>query len=277
MAFEPKPPPFDLDPEQIAPDTFLIRSVQKAMGVPLYVQINSMVIKGKEPIIIDTGTRANRTKWLNDVFSLVEPEDVRWVFVSHEDVDHIGNLEQVLTACENATLVVDWGVCERYSNAFDFPLERCRWIEHGESFDIGDRVLKVHRPPIYDSPSTHGLFDTSTGVYWAVDAFASGIPDPTMDLHDLNHDEWIEGMGIGAYDGVSAWLPLVDPVKFNRAIDDMAGLGISAIASAHSPMLRDTLIDQAIERLRQLPTSELQAPPGQSVLDEIIAATSRLN
>jgi hypothetical protein len=44
MAFEPKPPPFDLDPEQIAPDTFVIRSVQKAMGVPLYVQINSMVI-----------------------------------------------------------------------------------------------------------------------------------------------------------------------------------------------------------------------------------------
>jgi len=32
MAFEPKPPPFDIEPEQIAPDTFVIHSVQKAMG-----------------------------------------------------------------------------------------------------------------------------------------------------------------------------------------------------------------------------------------------------
>ena len=87
------------------------------------------------------------------------------MFVSHEDIDHIGNLEQVMTACENATLVVDWGVCERYGSAFDFPLERCRWVEHGEAFDIGDLIMKVHRPPIYDSPSTHGIFDTSTGVY----------------------------------------------------------------------------------------------------------------
>lgn len=76
------------------------------------------------------------------------------MFVSHEDIDHIGNLEQVMTACENATLVVDWGVCERYGSAFDFPLERCRWVEHGEAFDIGDLIMKVHRPPIYDSPST---------------------------------------------------------------------------------------------------------------------------
>ncbi|MEI8057279.1 MAG: MBL fold metallo-hydrolase [Actinomycetes bacterium] len=274
MAFEPKPPTIHLDPEQIAPDTFVIRSVQQALGAPLYVHINSMVIKGKEPIIIDTGTRANRTKWLSDVFSLVEPEDVRWVFVSHEDIDHIGNLEQVMTACPNATLVLDWGIAERYASAFDFPVERCRWVEHNESFDIGDRTLKVLRPPIFDSPSTHGVFDTSTGALWAVDTFAAGIPDPTMDLHELDHDEWIGGMGIGAFDGVAAWLPYVDPVKFNQAIDRVADLKPSVIASAHSPALRDTLIDQAFEQLRRLPFMEAPLPPGQSVLDEIIAATS---
>ena len=274
MAFEPKAPTIDIDPEKVAPDTFVIHSVQKAVGVPLFVQLNSLVIKGREPIIIDTGTRANRTKWLSDVFSLVEPEDVRWIFVSHEDSDHVGNLEQVMTACPNATLVCDWAVMERFSNFFEFPVERCRWVEHGESFDIGDRTLRVHRPPIFDSPSTHGIFDTSTGVYWAVDAFATGIPDANMDLHDLNYGDWAEGMGFGAFDGVSAWLPQVDPKKFNAAIDTIANLKASCITSAHSPVLRDTLIDRAFARLRELPFIEAPLPPGQSVLDEIIAAAA---
>ena len=60
-------------------------------------------------MIVDTGTPANRKQWLEDVFSLVEPEDVKWVYLSHDDVDHTGNLDEVMTACPNATLVVQLG------------------------------------------------------------------------------------------------------------------------------------------------------------------------
>ena len=72
----------------------MIHQVQPALGQPLFVYINSMVILGKEPVIVDTGTPANRKQWLDDVFSLVEPEDVRWIFLSHDDVDHTGNLDE---------------------------------------------------------------------------------------------------------------------------------------------------------------------------------------
>ena len=117
-----------------------------------------MVILGSEPVVVDTGTPANRDPWLNDLFSLVEPEDVRWVFLSHEDVDHTGNLDQVMTACPNA-LVCNWAMLERFTNCFDFPLDRCRWVMHDESFNVGDRTLQAVRPPFYDSPTTRGLFD----------------------------------------------------------------------------------------------------------------------
>ena len=63
----------------------------------MFVYINSMVILGAEPVIVDTGTPANRKQWLDDVFSIVDPDDVRWVFLSHDDVDHTGNLDQVMT------------------------------------------------------------------------------------------------------------------------------------------------------------------------------------
>ena len=42
------------------------------------------------------------------VFGLVDPEDVRWVFLSHDDGDHTGALHDVLDLCPNATLVLNF-------------------------------------------------------------------------------------------------------------------------------------------------------------------------
>src|SRR6187200_1035017 len=86
--FAPLAPTIHVPPAKIADDTWLIHSVQPALGEPLFVYLNSLLILGAEPMIVDTGTIANRSKWMEDVFSLVEPEDVKWVYLSHDDVDH---------------------------------------------------------------------------------------------------------------------------------------------------------------------------------------------
>ena len=50
------------------------------------------------------------------------------------------------------------------------PLERMRWIEPGGSFDAGDRVLHLFKPPIFDGPTTRGLYDPKTAAMWIVDS-----------------------------------------------------------------------------------------------------------
>ena len=145
-------PTLHLPPKKVAPGTFLIQDIQHALGAPLSVYLNSAVIQGAEPVIVDTGSARNRDQWLQDVFGLVEPEDVRWVFLTHDDSDHTGNLSQVMDACPNATLVCSWTLVERFSNAYEFPLRRCRWLNDGESLDAGDRTLVALRPPVYDPP-----------------------------------------------------------------------------------------------------------------------------
>ncbi len=201
MTFTPIAPTTYVPPSRIAADTYVIHQVQPALGEPLFVYLNSMVILGQEPIIVDTGTPANREQWLEDVFSLVEPDDVRWIFLSHDDVDHSGNLDEVMTACPKAQLVCNWAMVERHTNCFDFPLERCRWIMHDESFSIGDRTLHAVRPPVFDSPTTRGLFDPTTGVYWAVDTFATPLPDPHVAIADLDPEFWQFGMTMFALRG----------------------------------------------------------------------------
>jgi flavorubredoxin len=238
------------------------------------VYLNSMVIRGREPMIVDTGTPANRAQWLEDAFSLVEPEDVRWVFVSHDDVDHSGNLDEVMTACPNATLICTWAMVERHTNCFNFPLERCRWVMDGESIDIGDRTLQAVRPPVYDSPTTRGLFDPTTGVYWAVDTFATPLPDPAMGIADLDPEFWAFGLGLFALGAVSPWLSMVDAAKYSRYVDRSQSLDITTVAACHSPVIEGEFIDKAFARIRELPTIDPPPVPDQSVLDQIVAATA---
>jgi flavorubredoxin len=272
MTFAPIAPTIYVPPTKVADDTFVIHQVQPALGEPLFVYINSMLILGAEPMIVDTGTPANRTQWLEDVFSLVEPNDVRWIFLSHDDVDHAGNLDEVLTACPNARLVCNWAMVERHTNCFNFPLDRCQWVMDGESLDVGDRTLLARRPPVFDSPTTRGLFDPTTGVYWAVDTFATPLPDPNLGIAELDSEFWDFGMHMFALGAVSPWLTMLDTAKYGRYVDTVQALDISTIAACHSPVIEGPYIERAFDRVRQFPTLDPPALPDQAVLDQIVAA-----
>jgi flavorubredoxin len=272
MTYAPIAPTQHVEPLQVGPDTWLIHQVQEALGQPLFVYLNSMVIKGAEPVIVDTGTVANHKQWREDVFGLVDPADVKWVYLSHDDHDHVGNLEYVMEACPNATLVCSWAILERMTNAFDFPLARCRWINDGESFSAGDRDLQAVRPPLWDSPTTRGLFDKTTGVYWGVDSFACPMPGaPVASAAEFEPGFWGEGMAMFMYNALSPWLSLVDPKRYAAHCDQVRALGMTTIATAHSPVIPEGSIDEAFMLMRALPTVPAPPAPDQGVLEAILS------
>jgi hypothetical protein len=274
-------PTFRQEPTEVAPGTFLVHEVQHALGQPMSVFINSVVVDAQEPVLIDCGSARNRRAWLEDTFGLVEPGRVRWVFISHEDADHVGNLPQVMEACPNAALVCSWALVERYANAFTFALERCLWLDDGESFDAGDRTMAVVRPPVYDAPTTRGLFDTKTGVYWASDCFATPVPGGrgtgtgslARDVAELDPEFWAHGMTMFGVNGLAPWLRLVDRSLFAAEVRRLIDLATSTVVSAHSPPIGKEALPDALEVLKQLPDAECPAPPDQAVLELIRAAT----
>ena len=271
MAFEPVAPTIRVAPEHLGTDTYLVHQVQEALGAPLRVYLNSLVIGGEEPVIVDTNTIANRRQWLDDVFGIVAPEDVRYVFISHDDVDHTGNLAEVMDLCKNATLLASWALVERYSNAFDFPLERCRWVNDGDHLDLADRRLSFVRPPIWDSPTTRGLYDHRSGIYWAVDAFASPVtPELERTVEELDETFWRDGLAMFAHNAVAPWLSLADADRFADHVDAIRALGMTTIASAHSPVITDRSVDAAFRFVRELPSVKAPPVPDQAILESLL-------
>jgi flavorubredoxin len=260
-------------PTNVAPETFLIHDHQGEGTAPVAVALNSLVIRAAEPVVVDTGVAENREQYLADVFGLVEPQDVRWVFLSHDDVDHTGNVNALMDACPNATLVTNWFMVERMTASLDVPPTRQRWVDDGGTLDVGDRTLVALRPPIFDSPTTRGVFDPSTGFYWASDSFATPMLTPVHDVSELEADLWIEGMHMfGQY--VSPWLSLVDDAKFQATVDRVAALRPTAMAGCHTPVIHEHLVPSAIAATRATPSAVVPPQPDQSVLEQILESST---
>ncbi|MFI9291632.1 MBL fold metallo-hydrolase [Streptomyces gardneri] len=259
-----------LQPYKIAEETFVIPWALEAPPVG-HFPMNSMVIRGAEPILVDTGAPAVRAQWLEAAWSVVDPLDVRWIFLTHDDRDHAGNLLAVLAECPNATLLTTWFSIGRMAEEWDTPINRCRFMTDGDTIDAGDRTLVAKRPPLYDNPTTRALFDPKTNVLWAVDTFATNVSAPMPETAAMSPDEFRDGQLFGGR-LVSPWVALLDAQKFGTVVSDFQHLNAEVIAGCHCPVLRGPQIPEAYDLLRRLP----EVPPWteftQADLDQWMAA-----
>ncbi|WP_052223087.1 oxygen-binding di-iron domain-containing protein [Novosphingobium malaysiense] len=241
------------EPLQVASETFVIRALTPSVG-GTWTNLNAMLIRAAEPVIVDTGMVTSREQWFADLFSLVAPDEVRWIFITHNDSDHSGNMVEALQRCPNAKLVTSRGEAFRCAASFGISYERMHMVDPGETFDAGDRTLRAVRPPVYDSPYTRGLFDHSTGVYYASDAFCAPNPEAPVDwVEDIDPSAWATTMAQFHLASLCPWIGLVEPAAFQRELSGLEQLGIAALVSAHAPAMRGRSVRQAFANLARLP------------------------
>lgn len=273
LDLSPVPPSVHHDPLRIADDVFLIRQLEGEGTQPMCLAVNSLVIAGDEPVIVDTGARNNRDRWLDDVFSIVPARQVRWIFISHDDVDHLGNLVPVLERCPHATLVVNWLMVQRTAAELRLPLARMRWVDDGDHFTAGNRTLVALRPPTFDSPATRGLFDTRSRVYWATDSFGALVPHHVDAAADLPLEAFASGFS-WFNRTLAPWVALADQRKFADSVKAVRALDAACIASCHGPVIDEDGADTAFSLMERMPSVAAMPLPGQAQLETMIAAVT---
>ena len=179
-----------------------------------------------------------------------------------------GNLNELMARCPNATAIVNWFMAERMGGTLEVPPTRQRWIGDGEAFSAGDRTLYAVRPPVFDSPTTRGLFDPVTGVYWASDSFATPMPVPVRTVDEIDRDVWREGSAMFDH-YVSPWLAIADEAKFQITVDRIEALRPTTIAGCHTPAIQGSYVDEAIANARRVLSASVPPQPDQAVLEQI--------
>jgi len=263
------------EPFRICRNTWVIPQLEEAPPVGCFF-LNSAVITGAEPVVIDTGTPVNRTRWLEHLGSIVDPTDVRWIFISHDDVDHAGNLAPLMELCPKAIVLTSWFAVGRMvsTDGIDLPMNRIRFVNDGDEVDIGDRKLRALLPPIFDNPTTRGVFDPSTGFYWAADCFGAPVPGFVPEADDVPAADWREGF-LMLHRMLSPWHTMLDHRRYGAAVvDRLQALPITTVASAHGPVVRGSRITDGFRMLRELPHTGAYQPFTQHDLQSWIDTAS---
>ena len=183
----------------------------------------------------------------------------------------VTTLATILAACPNATVLTTWFSIGRMAEEWETPINRCRFVNDGDTVDVGDRTLVAKRPPLCDNPTTRALFDPKTSVLWSVDTFATNVPTPVPEIAELSADEFRDGQFFGGR-LISPWAALLDGQRFQTVVDDVQRLGAEVIAGCHSPVLRGPRVAVAFDLLRQLPNIPTWPGFTQADLDSWMAA-----
>ena len=89
--------------------------------------------------------------WRDAFARRVEPEDIRWVFISHDDVDHTGNVNALMDLAPNATLVINWFMTTRMGASLEVPPTRQRWVgDGGAIIGMEDYGASGPAPEVYE-------------------------------------------------------------------------------------------------------------------------------
>jgi hypothetical protein len=236
--------------------------------------INAYVLHAEQPMLIDTGMPVSRPEFLDALASVIDIADIRWVWLSHPDRDHMGSLFDVLAAAPAARLVTTFAAVGYLGTEFDLPLPRVFLLNPGQTLDLGDRKLHAFRPPLFDSPMTVGFYDDKTGTCFSSDCF--GGPMPTLEAAHVEDVSEVSAQVVRdaqlLWVGVdSPWVRTADPVKFAASYAQLRQFAPARLISSHLPPMAECLTPM-LDFLSVAPSAPEFVGPDQAALEAILGA-----
>lgn len=260
--------PAMLDNRVVAPSTTLLGTFLPVPGYGI-LPLNTYVIAAREPVLVDTGVASMRDAFLSRLEQAIDPRDLRWIWLTHADADHLGNLAAVLERAPRARVVTTF-VGMAKMGLMGLPTDRVYLLNPGQALDVGDRVLAAVKPPVFDAPETTGFVDQRSGALFSSDCFGALLEDPALDARDITPSALREGATTWATLD-APWLETVDPTLMGRRLSAVAALAPKVILSSHLPPaagMTDTLLDV----LRGACGKPGFTGPDQAALERLMAA-----
>jgi len=259
---------------RIAEDVDVISHAHFVPGAG-YLPIQSYLVRGRQPVLIDTGAVAIAGGFLDALESLIDPGDLAWIVLTHPDTDHSGAVPALLEKAPRAKLVLNWVSTGKLSSILEPPLPRIRWVNAGESLAAGDRVLHFLRPPMYDCPSTVAVFDSKSRALFSSDAFGAFVPEATDTFAELKAPEaTLEGMSFFCRAN-SPWLADVRPDRYEAALKSVVDLEPAWLLGGHLPAVGAPDVGKIVARAASFPAEGRVPLPGQQALDAALAALAK--
>jgi flavorubredoxin len=252
-----------------APDVDVVTSTATVAGFG-QLAINAFVIHATEPVLVDTGSVVESDEFMTALRSVIDPADLRWIWLTHTDFDHIGSLHRLLEENAQLRVITSFVGVGIMSLAAPLPMDRVYLVNPGQSVAVGDRTLSAVKPPAFDNPITVGLRDDRSGILFSSDCFGALLPAVPERAEDLSEDELRQGQVFwGTVD--SSWLHKVDRAVFAADLDRIRALEPTMVLSSHLPAARGAMTGRLLDALAEVPDAPAFVGPDQAALEQMLA------
>jgi flavorubredoxin len=257
-----------MTPRTVAPDVDALTAYLPLPGLGM-LPVNTFVIHAAQPVLVDTGPVGLRDAFLGALEMAIDPARLKWIWLTHADPDHVGNLAAVLERAPNARVVTTFLGMGKMG-LLGLPLDRTWLLNPGQSLDVGDRKLTAVAPPVFDAPETTGLFDATTGTLFSADCFGALMQAPADSAAQIDPEALRAGMtGWATVD--APWLDQVDRGRFRECLDTVAALQPDVILSSHLPPAVG-MTDTLLQILADAPDAPRFVGPDQAALERMLTA-----
>ncbi|HWH34310.1 MAG TPA: MBL fold metallo-hydrolase [Acidimicrobiales bacterium] len=258
------------EPYQASPEIHVLPNNVAIPGVGV-LPINAYVLRAEQPVLVDTGLGIDGDELIDAVASIVPLDELRWVWLTHDDADHTGAIARIFELAPQARLVTH-GMCAfRMATWWPVPLDRVHAIRPGDRLHVGDRTLRAVAPPLFDNPMSTGLLDEASGALFSVDSFGALLPGPTQDAAEVAPDALAGGMTAWAASD-SPWSHIVDRQRFAATLDGIRRLAPTQILSSHLPAAAGTSLEQFLDVIARVPDSEPMVAPDHEAFAAMVAS-----
>jgi flavorubredoxin len=254
---------------EAAPSIDVLTSTSPFPGFGV-VPINAFVLHGPEPVLVDTGPVVEREEFMTVLRSVIDPAELRWIWLTHTDFDHIGALPQLLADNPQLRILTTFLSVGIMSLSDPLPMDRVHLINPGQKITVGDRTLTAVRPPVFDNPATVGFHDDKSGALFSSDCFGALLPEAPENAADLSDQELREGQVFWATLD-APWLHKVDAAAFAKELNGIRDMEPALVLSSHLPAAPGSMTQRLLASLAAAPTATPFVGPDQAALEAMMA------
>ena len=259
--------PTMFEPYEVTPDIDVIPSYFPIPGLGI-LPVNGFVLKAAEPVLVDTGLVPLSDQFMEKLASVIDPADLRWLWLTHTDQDHIGSLQRILEAAPRLRVITTFLAVGKMSLFQPLPMDRVYLLNPGQSISVGDRILTAVKPPSYDAPETTGFYDPKAAAFFSADCFGALMSEPAENAAGIGAENLRAGSVTWAT--VDApWLHVVDGALLAKTLSRLREMSPKLILSAHLPVARD-MTEELLGYLGAVPAAQPFVGPDQQALEAML-------
>ena len=264
--------PTIFEPYKAAPDIDVIPSWFPIPGFGI-LPVHAYLLRAAEPVLVDAGLASLSDAFMEKLSSIIDPRDIKWLWLTHNDQDHIGGVQRLLEAAPGMRIITTFLGLQKMRLFQPLPMDRVYLLNPGQSLDVGDRTLISVKPPTYDAPETTGFFDPKTAAYFSSDCFGTLMSEPTENAAEIGSSRLRDGL-ISWATVDFPWLHGVNQNRFVTTLNQIRELSPNLILSNHLPPAHN-ITDELLRYLADVPASKPFIGPDQQALEVLLKGKAK--